>query len=369
MRYAPQSSPPGCRLPACIACILLLLPGSAELHAQARSEVRATTIHGEPQGVLLARIPGSVTLTLGATRRGWREVVLDGWVATALLRSDRRNGFDLSVSGDDVRLRAAPDGAVIAHMQEGMLLDRVGSRGRWTHVRRKAWVRSDALRRPAGKSTERPAEADPPARAARDTADATAAYAPMQQAAASPAAAPPTAERPGSERMEMARATPLSTVPDGPAAGNLAQGAGVTVVGRAGEWARVQVEGWVRASELTPTTGGPLVGVTAAEVRANPERYVGETVEWRLQYVSTAVADELRPEMPPGQPYVLARGPLPEPGFVYLMVTPEELARIRSLPALTELTVRALVRASRTRFLATPVLELRTLVAPTVTTR
>jgi hypothetical protein len=68
--------------------------------------------------------------------------------------------------------------------------------------------------------------------------------------------------------------------------------------------------------------------------------------------------------MPPGQPYVLVRGPLPEPGFVYMMVRPEELARIRALPALTEMTVRVAIRAARTRFLATPVVELRTLLDP-----
>src|SRR5690606_36234516 len=154
-------------------------------------------------------------------------------------------------------------------------------------------------------------------------------------------------------RMEIARATPLHAVPEGPELGTLAAGTPLEVVGRAGEWVRVRSEGWVRETELKPATGGPLVGVTAAEVRANPERYVGQVVEWKVQYVSIAVADELRPEMPPGQPYVLARGPLPEPGFVYVMVTPDELERIKSLPALTELLIRASVRAARTRFLAT----------------
>ena len=47
-----------------------------------------------------------------------------------------------------------------------------------------------------------------------------------------------------------------------------------------------------------------------------------------------------------------------------MMVTPAELTQISALPALTELTVRASVRAARTRFLATPVIQLRTLVSP-----
>lgn len=364
MTYAPQSSPPRTRLPACITVILaLLLASSAPVAAQQRRTVSATSIHAAPSGVLLARLAERTTLATGSARGGWREVTLDGWVATSLLRADRRNGFDVSVTGSDVRLRTAPDGDPIALLEKGMLLDRVATRGRWTHVRRKAWVRNSAVaagptntaRAPANTASPR---TDTTRAAARDSQpDSAAAYVPMQaQAPATPGA--------DAEVMEAARAASLHAVPEGPRSGSFVPGTPVTIVGRAGEWVRVQADGWVRESELRPATGGPLVGVTAAEVRANPERYVGQTVEWRVQYVSTAIADELRPEMPPGQPYILARGPLPEPGFVYIMVTPEEVARISAFPALTELTVRASVRAARTRFLATPVIQLRTLVSP-----
>ena len=372
MTYAPQSSPPRTRLPACLtASLALLVALSAPGEAQQRRAVGATSIHAAPSGVVLARLPDRATLTTGTTRGGWREVTLDGWVATSLLRADRRNGFDVSVTGSDVRLRATPDGAEIALLEKGMLLDRVATRGRWTHVRRKAWVRSSAIATaPAStaarstRSTPAPTPDSARTTAARDTQpDSAAAYRPMQAQGPAPAA-PVSAPGADAEIMEAARAASLHAVPEGPRSGSFVPGTPVTIVGRAGEWVRVRAEGWVRESELKPATGGPLVGVTAAEVRANPERYVGQIVEWRLQYVSTAVADELRPEMPPGQPYILARGPLPEPGFVYLMVTPEELAQISAFPALTELTVRATVRAARTRFLATPVIQLRTLVSP-----
>jgi hypothetical protein len=350
--------------------LALVLAVSAPVEAQQRRAVGATSIHAAPSGVVLARLPDRATLAVGTTRRGWREVTLDGWVATSLLRPDRRNGFDVSVTGSDVRLRAAPDGEEIALLEKGMLLDRVATRGRWTHVRRRAWVRTSAIAAApaataarAPRSTPAPTADSARTTAARDTQpDSAAAYRPMQ--AQGPSATPAAAPGADAEIMEAARAASLHAVPEGPRSGSFVPGTPVTVVGRAGEWVRVRAEGWVRESELKPATGGPLVGVTAAEVRANPERYVGQTVEWRLQYVSTAVADELRPEMPPGQPYILARGPLPEPGFVYLMVTPEELAQISAFPALTELTVRATVRAARTRFLATPVIQLRTLVSP-----
>ena len=74
--------------------------------------------------------------------------------------------------------------------------------------------------------------------------------------------------------------------------------------------------------------------------------------------IAVQVADELRPEMPPGQPYLLTRGPLPEPGFVYVTIPPERVAEFRALPPLHETVMRVTVKAARTRYLATPVVEL-----------
>jgi hypothetical protein len=69
-------------------------------------------------------------------------------------------------------------------------------------------------------------------------------------------------------------------------------------------------------------------------------------------------ADDLRVEMTKGQLYLLTRGPLPEPGFVYVTVTPKQAEEFRALQALQELTLRVIIKAPRTRFLATPVVEL-----------
>jgi len=130
------------------------------------------------------------------------------------------------------------------------------------------------------------------------------------------------------------------------------------VVGRSGEWVRVQVEGWVRDADVKPAESGVLGGISAAEVRASPDRFVGQTLDWRLQVIAVQIADELRPEMPSGQPYLLTRGPLPEPGFVYVMLPPGRVAEFRALPPLHELTLRVTLKAARTRYLATPVAEL-----------
>jgi hypothetical protein len=361
MIHAPQSSPALSRLPASLALLCAVFAGvSIPLAAQQRRTIAAVTLHKDPGGTRLARLPDPAPLATARKRAGWTEVVLDGWVSARLLTPDRREGFDLSVRGDDVRLRAAPNGDEVALLAKGMLVDRVQARSGWTRVRRSVWVPDGAVRGAVG--------AADPAPAGRATAppDSAVAYRPMEQAQG---AAPPGAAGPEAVRVETARLTPVYSAPDGSQSGTLQPGTTARVVSRAGEWVRIQAEAWVREADLRPATGDAMAGVTAAEVRANPSRYVGQVLEWRVQYVSTAVADELRSEMPPGQPYVLARGPLPEPGFVYMMVSPEELARIRALPALTELTVRVAVRAARTRFLATPVVELRALLSPATATR
>lgn len=351
LRFVPQCSPALVRLPACT--LLLTAALAAPLAAQARRELGATTIHREPKGLLLARTVAASPIVVRDTRTGWSQFRLEGWVSSTLLKTDKRSGFDVVVTAENVRLREEPSGREIARLEEGMLLDKLEEKGNWVRVRRTVWADSDALRAARIESSESQV-------ARSETRDSVQAY-------VAPQAPPVTSEatEATNERIELLRASPLMSQPEGVQLAALNEGMTGRVVSRNDEWVKVQLEGWVRETDLKSASGA-LVGVTAAEIRANPERYVGQTVEWRLQYISGATADELRPEMPPGQPYLLARGPLPETGFVYLMLSREDAARIQALPALTELTVRARVRAARSRFLATPVLQLEALVAPSL---
>ena len=126
---------------------------------------------------------------------------------------------------------------------------------------------------------------------------------------------------------------------------------------------KVQVEGWIPADAVASSDSAALVGVSAAEVHAEPARFIGQTLEWRLQVIAVQTADELRSEMPPGQPYLLTRGPLPEPGFVYVIIPSSQAATFRALPPLQEVVLRVAIRAARTRFLTTPVAELVSVVS------
>jgi hypothetical protein len=129
------------------------------------------------------------------------------------------------------------------------------------------------------------------------------------------------------------------------------------VTARSGNWVRVRTEFWVRGEDVQPIADSSAV--TLERLRAEPDKFVGQPVTWRLQFLSLQVADELRPELPAGQPYVLARGPLPEAGFVYVIISAEQAARFKRMNPLDEFTASAVIRASRTRYLPTPVLELR----------
>jgi len=324
--------------------------------ATAQQRVTATDVKKEPGGVTLATLTAPATLTVSGSQGRWVQVMLDGWIFGKSLKSDRRQGLDVAVTeraGEN--LRADPNGTVIAHVRYGALLERVEERGTWVHVRRRGWVPRAALDVPKVAARQ---PARPTARAATPPA-----YKPMEEqkpdtAAAKPAAAPATVPVSATDRVEVARASALFTTPNGSQVGTLQPGAGARVLARAGEWTRVSTEAWVRDADLKAASGEALQGVSAAEVRANPERYVGQVMDWQLQLVSVQTADELRPEMPPGQTYLLTRGPLPEPGFVYVMIPRDQSQRFRALGPLSALTLRLRIRAARSKYLATPVAEL-----------
>ncbi|MGH7525796.1 MAG: SH3 domain-containing protein [Gemmatimonadales bacterium] len=317
----------------------MALAGPAGAQEEAALE-RPTDLHREPEGAPLVSLPAGAPVDTGRSEGDWKQATVEGWVFTSSTARTRRDGYDLVVTPDDgENLRSSPNGEVVGRAREGTLLKRVGQRGKWTRVRREGWVPSEAVT----------ADRSPAPRATSQGTARTVRAAP---------APPPTPEM-----VETLRETGLSAAPTGSSYGTLQSGIPARVLGRSGGWVRVQVDGWVRESDLKPVEGGVLVGVTAAEVRAAPDRFVGQTLDWRLQLIAVQSADELRGEMAPGQPYLLTRGPLPEPGFVYVAVPQGQVAEFRALPPLHELVLRLNLKAARTKFLSTPVAELVSVVS------
>jgi hypothetical protein len=354
--YAPQSSPGLRWLPACAVAVFLLFGPS--LRAQEVREIStATRLRKEPEGIALVSLPAGTSVEPKRTRGDWHEVVVEGWIFNRSTEKTRRDGFDLVVTAPNgENIRSVPNGEVVGRVRTGTLLRKEEVRGAWARVRRTGWVPRRAVKSAAPRAATPPAaQPEPPAPVEPDLTEPVESGALPAQAAAP---APPDKVSADTERGQVARETALFAAPEGSQYGTLQAGAPARVVGRSGEWARVQLEGWVRESDLAPSSDASLGGVTAAEVRADPARYIGRTVDWRLELIAVQTADELRIEIPKGQPYLLTRGPLPEPGFVYVTVTQSQANEFRALQALQEMTLRVTIKAPRTRFLATPVVEL-----------
>ena len=298
------------------ALVMVVTPGAGQSPVTLAADARFTKA---PRGAVLGTLVAGAEVRPGRTSGAAVEVAFEGWLPSAALGPFKRDGFDLVLNrrgGESLRL--TPDGSVIARLTSGVGFVKVDTRGTWTRVRRCAWIEQTALPAPGS-------------------------------AAAAPA---------GPDRGVLARRAPLALSADGPTVGTVDSGVPARVIARAAGWSRLQLEVWVPDSLVQTGDSGVLRGVSGAEVRANPSRYVGQVVEWRLQFVAVQKADELRPEIPLGQTYLLTRGPLPEPGFVYVVVPSSQVARFEAVPALKELTVRGTIRAAATKYLPTPVLDL-----------
>lgn len=288
-------------------------------------------------GKRLAQVEGGTVLTLDGTQGDWARVTIDGWIFGSSVGRSPLEGFDLAVThAPTENLRATPGGTILAKLLLGFGLTRVGTQGRWVHVRRQGWMKRAVLAAVGGTGAK--------AVAATGSGDS-----------APPAAAP------GVVRAVVATTLHRAPVADSSGDATIQATTPLRVLGRAGDWTRVQLEGWVRNADLASVGPGVRVGVSAAEVRADPQRYAGQTLQWTLQVIAVRKADELRPDIPTGATYLLARGPLPERGFVYVIVPEAQAAAVNALPSLATVQATVRVRVGRSRFIGNPVVDLVTL--------
>ena len=340
-------------VPALLVVAALATPRAPAALSQGASRYRVTAdnswFFADVAGRRIARLAGGAVLTAtGATRNEWIELMLDGWIFASSVGPSDRPDFDLLVTrSPNENLRAAPAGPLVAVLSQGFGLKRAAADsaggGRWVHVTRTGWAQRSALAPTADVVATRTADS-----AGNDTSDDGAVPAPRAG----------DTVRVDSSRAQPVRMTTLYRAPDGPEAGTLAAEIPLRVLSRNGEWTRVQFEGWVKGGELQAAPAGVLVGVTAAELRAEPQRYVGQVLRWRLEFIAIQKADELRPDIPAGATYVLGRGPLPERGFVYIIVPDSKLPAFRALTPLVVMQVTARVRNGRSRYLGNPVVDL-----------
>ena len=316
---------------------------SAPAQTRQRVKTDGEWFHQEANGRRLARLARGAVVAGAETQGDWMRVTIEGWIWGGSVGPTPRAGFDLAVTrAPEENLRSSAGGALVAKLQQGFLLTKVADDGPWVRVQRSGWVLRASLEAVPGSET---------------------ASTPVTSGQRAPVSPPDTgsATTPDPPRMQPSRETLIYRAPDGPEAGSLSPETPVRVLGKTGEWTRVRVEGWVKTTDLDVAPPGVLVGVSAAELRAEPASYDGKVLLWTLQYVATQVADDLRPDIPRGMTYLLARGPLPERGFVYLVVSEGRRSLVETLTPLATMRVTARVRAGRSRFLGNPVVDLLTL--------
>lgn len=315
---------------------ILVVGGARAAAAQSKQAAIATDTEflKEPGGTALARLARTTPVTVGTTKGGWTEVTVEGWIIGNALRDDKRDGFDVAVNlavGTPIRA-AQGAGATLGLARAGALFKRVEVKSGWVRVRRTGWLPRLSVGPPERDKPAVAVPAPPPA-----------------------ATLPPAPAGPANTSVTVAAGASLSAQPNGPPIGSVETAVRGEVLEHRAGWSRVRIDAWVRDATIGVASRG---GISAADIRAEPDKYIGQTVDWALQVIAVQKADELRPELPLGQAYVLARGPLPETGFVYLTVGPEDAEKFRVLPPLAQVQVRATIRAGKTRFLSTPVLTL-----------
>lgn len=321
-------------MPFVLLSVALWTPPAAAQTRYRVSQASAFRQESGSQSKALATVSEGVEVTGGSPRDGWVEVVLDGWVWASSVGRVARDGHNLVISSSrGENLRAGPNGDVIARLLGGFLLDEVSREGAWVRAKRTGWMSADAL-----------ADVnDQPVAAVPDVVSDS---------------APAVSSRPSLDRAVTTRGTPFARTPESEPSGSLGPDTPVRLLARNGEWVRVQVEGWVRESDVRSGSSGVLVGVTAAELRTRPQDFESKVVQWTLQYLSLMTADELRPEIPLGRRYLLTRGPLPEASFVYVSLDAVQVKEAERLSPLAQIVVVARIKVAKTKHLGNPVVEL-----------
>ncbi|MFS8637275.1 MAG: hypothetical protein FWJ74_04270 [Gemmatimonadota bacterium] len=316
--------------------VLLLYP-SAAFGQIARVGVNEENFRAAPGGAVLATVLRGAELRLGRAQGDWREATIEGWIWSASVEAQQRDGHDLVVSArGGENLRATPDGARIARLREGMLLDEVERQGRWIRVRRTGWIWGPSIVAegdPAGS----PGAVASRNNTSRSRSSGTIAWARMGNAGAA-----------------------LLGAPDQDTIASIRPRTPVEILAREGNWARVRLEGWVWVPSLAAPadTGDVLRNISPEVLAANPQGFQGRLIEWTVQFIALERAERIRTDFYEGEPFILARGPGDASGFVYIAVPPDRVEQVERLAPLQRITVLGRVRTARSALMDAPVLDL-----------
>jgi hypothetical protein len=312
-----------------------------------------------PDGKEIAALRVNSAVQLLGTSGSWTHVTVEGWLHVSVI-GPAKDSFPLSAkSSMGAIMRAAADrnAPVVAQLEDGMGLQQIARTDQWAHVKRSGWVLASTVRAGAPKSA--------PVTVAAVGVKPPAPPAPAPSPAASPAAAPPvpvaTAESlPGD--VAVARRTTIHAAPTGAVLGTLDSATRLVTGPSERGWVRVTMEGWVKQADVIPLDSVPISTISAADLRADPDRYKGQTVRWVVQVVAYQTADPLRKGLRIEEPYLLARGPGSESSLLYLALPPSLMDVGRELKPLSSVVILAKVRYGRSDPSGVPVLDVQRII-------
>lgn len=316
-------------LPVLVFAAAALGVDAAAVAGQSATVTVEENFRAAPNGTVLARVQPGAAVAVEAVRSPWVQVRLEGWIWEASLLARTGGSFDLVVApAGGENLRSEPNGSILARLGRGTLLDELERRPGWVRVRRVGWIWAASLERQGGAGGGRAADA---------RAHATSWL---------------RAARPGGA---------ILSAPDGDTLARVAEGTELQVLARAGNWARVRIEGWT----WTPGLAGGEKADTAAPLElgpetlaAEPDRYRGRLVSWRLQFISLERAERVRTDFYEGEPFILARTAEPRSRFAYVAVPPERLSEVERLAPLQWITVVGRVRTGAAALTGSPIIDL-----------
>jgi hypothetical protein len=315
-----------------------LLPRAVDAQENARVRAAQENFRRDPNGNELATVLRGANVAVVSEVGNWVQVDLVGWIWAASVADSDRGGFDLRVQADGgENLRFQPQGQVVARLLEGCLLERISTDGNWHRVRRRGWLWKPSLEMNAAPAVTAGATQPPPA----------------TELASSPETLEPTV-------LTAPTSLVVYSTPDGDTIAQFQPGAQAQILGRTGDWVRVRIDGWIYGpaaldSALNLADSGDL---SPAQLRADPSRYRGALVRWRVQIVSLQRAERARTDFEEGEPFLLARGAAGDAGFVYLAVPETLVQQAEALEPLEYVTVVGRVRTGRSAQVGSPVIDL-----------
>jgi SH3-like domain-containing protein len=338
----------------CKSLVLLCALVATSLRAQATAAT-AAAVRAAPNGRLVATMRAGAALKTGATKADWTAITVEGFLHKSVVTVRKDAVTIRAASGAALRVSADPSAAIVAVIEDRAVADRLSARGDWIRVKRDAWVQTREIKTAAQSSQV----ASAPARATTSQGapqKVVAVPAPASTALA-PAATPRSDAAYTAGDFAASHPIVLRAAPDGKPAGTADSAARVHIVARDHGWARVELEGWVRESELIPVDSSSVSAVSAADLRSDPEHYRGSIVRWVVQAIAVQQADPLRKGLAPDEPYLLARGPGSESSLLYLALPTALVASAKALQPLSDILVLARVRAGRSEPSGVPILD------------